>query len=152
MAILAISFDNAHLAQQALQAAFGLQDEETLQVHDAVLLSAEDHVPAEVVATMDPTVVAAAVPASLVGALVGTLVAGPLGLLVGGAAVGGGVALLARLADTGIPRAIVRKLRSSVNPGETMIALLVSELRVGAMTAFAMRCGTVGHSTILPYA
>lgn len=147
--ILALAFDTQLLAQQALHAALGLQDEEVLDVHDAVGLYG-DPAGAEVVATMDPTPVAAAVPATLVGALVGTLVAGPLGLLVGGALAGGSGALLAKLADTGIPSHVVEQLRKTVSPGQHVLVLLVSEKQRGALAAFAMRCGTVGRSTILP--
>jgi uncharacterized membrane protein len=151
MAILALSFDSQVVAQQALIAALGLQDDETLVVHDAVLLSGEREGSAEVVASMDPTAVAAAVPCTLVGAIVGALVAGPIGLLVGGALAGGSGALLAKIADTGIPNQVVDELREQVHRGETVLALLVSERQDGAVTAFAMRCGTIGRSTILPY-
>lgn len=147
--ILALAFDSQLLAQQALHAALGLQDDEILDVHDAVgLYGARSG--AEIVATTDPTPVAAAVPATLVGALVGTLVAGPLGLLVGGVLAGGSGALAAKLADTGIPSHVLEKLRRTVAPGQHVLVLLVSERRAGALAEFAMRCSTVGRSTILP--
>lgn len=147
--ILALEFDSQVLAQQALHAALGLQDEEALRVHDAVMLTGGDH-GGGVSAHMDPSPVAAAVPASLVGAVVGTLVAGPAGLLVGGALGGGGGALAAKLADTGVPRHVIAELRAATPPGRYVLALLVSERRAGTVAAFAMRCGTVGRSTILP--
>jgi uncharacterized membrane protein len=80
------------------------------------------------------------------------MVAGPVGLIVGGALAGGSGALLAKLADTGIPNQVVSELRAQVTPGHTVLALLVSERQEGAMASFAMRCGSVGKSTILPYA
>lgn len=147
--ILALEFDSQVLAQQALHAALAMQDEEILRVHDAVVLTGGDH-GAEIVAHMDPSPVAAAVPGSLVGAVIGILLAGPVGLLVGGALGGGGGALAAKLADTGVPRHVVARLRDAARPGRYVLALLVSELRPGTLAGFAMRCGSVGRSTILP--
>lgn len=148
--ILALAFDTQQLAHQALQAAMALRDDEVLDLHDAVMLTSHRAGPAEVVAKMDPTPVAAAVPASLLGALVGTLVAGPIGLLVGGALGGTGGALAAKLVGTGIPAHAIDALREMVVPGQYVLALLVSERRAGTLASFAMRCGTLGRSTILP--
>jgi uncharacterized membrane protein len=72
--------------------------------------------------------VAIAVPSSLVGALIGTLIAGPLGLLIGGVLAGGGGAVAARLIDTGIPNRVVRELSERTQPGQTSLALLVSDV------------------------
>lgn len=147
--ILALSFESHQLAHHALHAALALQDDEALTVHDAIMISG-DATGAHVVAKMDPMPIAAAVPGSLVGALVGTLLAGPLGLLLGGAIGGGGGALVAKLADTGIPRYAIDALRDTITPGHHVVALLVTDRRRGALAAFAMRCGTLGTSTILP--
>jgi uncharacterized membrane protein len=148
--ILALAFESQQLAHQALQAAMGLRDEEVLDLHDAVMLTSDRAGSATVAATMDPTPVAAAVPASLFGALIGTLIAGPIGLLVGGALGGGGGAVVAKLVGTGMPAYAIDALRDTVNPGEHVLALLVSERRAGTLASFAMRCGTLGRSTILP--
>jgi uncharacterized membrane protein len=148
--ILALAFDSQQLAHQALQAAMGLRDDEALDLHDAVMLTSDRAGTATVAATMDPTPVAAAVPASLFGALVGTLIAGPIGLLIGGALGGGGGALAARLVDTGMPSYAIDALRETVIPGQYVLALLVTERRAGTLASFAMRCGTLGRSTILP--
>jgi uncharacterized membrane protein len=148
--ILALAFDTQQLAHQALQAAMGLRDDEALDLHDAVMLTSNGEGSATVAATMDPTPVAAAVPASLLGALVGTLIAGPIGLLVGGAIGGSGGVLAAKLVGTGIPTYAVDALRETVTPGQYVLALLVSERRPGTLASFAMRCGTLGRSTILP--
>ena len=149
--VLALTFDSRALAHHALDAALALQAEDAFEVHDAVVISG-DRARAHVVATMDPTAVAAAVPASLVGALVGTLVAGPIGLLVGGVLGGGTAAIVAKLFDTGIPHRTLETLRATVGAGQYVLALLVTEHRPGALATFAMRCGTIGKSTILPYA
>lgn len=148
--VLALAFPSHQLASQALAAAQKLHDDGELELHDAVMLGRVAGHPAHVLSSMDPVPVAAAVPASLAGALVGALVAGPLGMLVGGALAGGGGALAAKLLDTGIPAHIVDNLRGSVGDDEFLVALLVNDSRAGAMVRFAMRCGTVGRSTILP--
>jgi uncharacterized membrane protein len=83
--------------------------------------------------TTDPTPVAAAVPSSLVGALVGALVAGPLGFLIGGVVAGGTGALVAKLLETGIPRGVVGELRALAEPGQCVLALLVSDVAAAAI-------------------
>ena len=125
--IVALAFDSPLSAQQAMLAALRLQEQGELVLHDAVFVSRDEGSPAEVIETMDPTPVAAAVPSSLFGALVGTLVAGPLGFLIGGVLAGGTGALVAKLIDTGIPDAVIEQLRELTSPGQTVLALLVSE-------------------------
>jgi len=124
--IVALAFDSPLLAQQALLAALSLQENGELALHDAVFVSRTEEAPAEVIETMDPTAVAAAVPSSLFGALVGTLVAGPLGFLIGGVLAGGTGALVAKLIETGIPDQVIQQLRELTKPGQTVLALLVS--------------------------
>ncbi|MGN6107844.1 MAG: DUF1269 domain-containing protein [Kofleriaceae bacterium] len=109
-------------------AALHLQEQRKLALHDAVFVSRRTDGTAEVVETSDPTPVAAAVPSSLFGALVGTLVAGPVGFLIGGVLAGGGGALAARLIDTGIPDRVVGELQDLTQPGQTVLALLVSDI------------------------
>jgi uncharacterized membrane protein len=125
--IVALAFESPLRAQEAMLAAIRLQEQGLLRLHDAVMVTREESGHAEVT-TLDPTAVAAAVPSSLFGALIGTLVAGPIGLLVGGAIGGGGGALVARLIDTGIPHRVVGELQELTKPGQSVLALLVSDL------------------------
>jgi uncharacterized membrane protein len=55
-------------------------------------------------------------------------VAGPLGFLIGGVLAGGGGALAAKLIDTGIPDRVVGELQELTIPGQTVLALLVSDI------------------------
>lgn len=126
--IVAIAFDSPLRAQEALIAALRLQEQQLLAVHDAVFVKRSPEGRVEIVDTTSPAAVAAAVPSSLFGALVGTLVAGPIGLLVGGVLAGGGGALAAKLVDTGIPHRVVDELRDLTAPGQTVLALLISDI------------------------
>lgn len=126
--IVALAFDTHAEAQQALAAALRLQDKDLLDVHDAVFVSRTEDGTVDVAVTSDPTPVAAAVPSSLFGALVGTLVAGPIGFLIGGVLSGGCGALVAKLVDSGIPARIVTALQGLTRPGQTVLALLVSNI------------------------
>jgi uncharacterized membrane protein len=126
--IVALAFDSSLRAQEAMLAALGLQENKLLTVHDAVLVRRAADGSVEVSESTDPTPVAAAVPSGLVGALVGTLIAGPLGFLIGGVLAAGGGALAAKLIDTGIPDRIVHELRDLTRPGQTVLALLVSDI------------------------
>jgi len=131
--IVALAFDSPLLAQQAMLAALRLQEQGKLVLHDAVFVSRSENTPAEVIETMDPTPVAAAVPSSLFGALIGTLVAGPLGFLIGGVLAGGTGALVAKLIDTGISDDVIQQLRELTSPGQTVLALLVSNWSAAAV-------------------
>jgi uncharacterized membrane protein len=126
--IVALAFDSALRAQEALLAAMRLQEQDLITVHDAVFVSRSEDGTTHVGETTDPAPVAAAVPSSLFGALVGTLVAGPLGFLIGGVLAGGGGALAAKLIDTGIPDGVVGELQELTRPGQTVLALLVSDI------------------------
>lgn len=126
MAIVALAFDTPPLAHQALHEARRLHEEHRLELHDVVVVSAEDG-PAKVVESMDPTPFAAAVPSTLFGAIVGAVLAGPLGFLIGGVVAGATGALVTKLVDTGIPHRLVATLRKRAKPGQAVVALLVDD-------------------------
>jgi len=125
--IVALAFDSTARAQEALREAMRLQDQHLLAIHDAVFVTRDEAGHAEVSST-DPTAVAAAVPSSLFGALIGTLVAGPFGFLLGGVMGGASAALVAKLVDTGIPHRVVGELQELTRPGQTVLALWISDI------------------------
>ncbi len=124
--ILALAFESEPAAHEALHEAWLLHEQDQLEVHDAVVVSAE-HGSAKVIESFDPTPLAAAVPSSLLGALIGVLVAGPLGFLIGGAIAGVTGVLVTRFVDTGIPHRLVHQLKKLARPGQAVVALLVSD-------------------------
>lgn len=126
--IVAIAFDSPLRAQEAMFAALRLQEQQLLALHDAVFVTRAPDGRVDVTLSSGPAAVTAAVPSSLFGALVGTLVAGPIGLLIGGALAGGGGALAAKLIDTGIPSRVVGELGELTAPGQTVLALLISDI------------------------
>lgn len=126
--IVALAFDSPLRAQEALLAALRLEQRGLLTLHDAVFINRSTSGRAEIVETSDPDPVAMAVPTSLLGALIGTLLAGPIGLLVGGVLAGSGGAIAAKLIDTGIPDRVVAELGELTQPGQTALALLVSDV------------------------
>lgn len=144
MTLLELELPSHEMARQALRAALQLQEDGAIVVHDAALIEGDD-----VIASLDPTPFAAAVPSALLGALIGTLVAGPIGLLVGGIVGAGSGALTMRSVDHGLPPHVVEELRKTRSPDGHALALLVTEHEEGSAASFAMRCSTLGRSTIL---
>lgn len=124
--ILALEFDSAPLAHDAVHAAWALHQRHEVSVHDLVLVSTEEGRP-RVVESMDPTPLASAVPASLFGALIGSIVAGSLGFLIGGVIAGTTGVLVTKLVDTGIPHRLIAQLRRKTKPGQAVLALLVDD-------------------------
>jgi uncharacterized membrane protein len=67
--------------------------------------------------------------------LFGTILAGPVGTVVGGALSAGASALVAKLVDIGIADATIAKLRETITPGTTALALLISHVHETALLA-----------------
>ncbi len=128
--LLVISFEDGLRAQEFLLAVAGLQKREEIQLHDAVLISRAEDGSSHVRETTDVSPGQAGVGAGVWGLLLGTIFGGPIGGLVVGAASAGGGALFAKLVDTGVKDETVQQLRSSVPPGRTAVALLVSHVSV----------------------
>jgi uncharacterized membrane protein len=128
--LLVISFDDGLRAQEFLLAAARLQKNQTIQIHDAVLISRLEDGTSHVRETTDVSPGQAGAGAGVWGLLLGTLFGGPIGGLVVGAASAGGGALYAKLVDTGVKDETIKELREAVPPGRTAVALLVSHISV----------------------
>ncbi|MDQ6851529.1 MAG: DUF1269 domain-containing protein [Actinomycetota bacterium] len=128
--LLVVSFEDALRAQEFLIAVARLQHREEIQLHDAVIISRTEDGGSHVRETTDVTPGQAGVGAGVWGLLLGTLFGGPIGGLVVGAASAGGGALLAKLVDTGVKDETIEELRTTVPPGRTAVALLVSHVSV----------------------
>lgn len=126
--IVALAFESHELAAAALKSALRLEEQDLIDVHDAVFIDRHEDGTVEVNESASVAAAAAAVPSSLFGALVGTLIAGPVGLLIGGVLAGGGGALAARLVETGISDKVVGELQELTKPGHTVLALMVSDI------------------------
>jgi len=125
--IIALAFDTPGLAHEALQSATRLADDELMTIHDAVLVDRSVDGRTHVERAGAPSI-AAIVPSLLAGAVVGALVAGPVGFLIGGVLVGVGAALVIKLVASSIPHHVVGELRERTRPGQTVLALLVSDI------------------------
>lgn len=126
--IVALAFESHELAAEALKSALRLEEQDLIDVHDAVFIERHEDGTVEVNESASVAAAAVAVPSSLFGALVGTLIAGPVGLLIGGVLAGGGGALAARLVETGISDKVVGELQELTKPGHTVLALMVSDI------------------------
>ena len=131
--IVALSYDSFGAAEDALATAMRFQDDELIDIEDAVFVTRGEDGRVTITERADPTPIAAAVPSSLFGAFIGTLVAGPLGFLIGGVIAGGGGALIARLVETGIPQRVVGELQELTRPGQTVLAMLVKDVAAMAI-------------------
>lgn len=131
--LVVIDFEDQMRAQEFLLAIVRLMKQGDLALHDAVFVRRELDGSSSVRETTDLTPGRGALGGAVWGVLLGTLLGGPIGALVGGAAAGGGGALLAKLIDTGIKDDQVKGLRDTVRPGTTALALLVSHVSLGAL-------------------
>jgi uncharacterized membrane protein len=128
--LLVISFEDGLRAQEFMLAVAGLQQRDDIEVHDAVIISRDAEGKSHVRETTDLTPGQAGLGAGVWGLLLGTLFGGPIGGLVVGAASAGGGALFAKLVDTGVKDETIEQLRTTVPPGRTAVALLVSHVSV----------------------
>jgi len=126
--LLVIAFDDSLRAREFLLAATRLQKEEKIVLHDAVFVHRDADGRSVVQETADISTKQGALGGGMWGLLLGTLLGGPIGGIIGGAASAGSGALMAKLVDTGIKDEEVKKLRETVRPGATALALLISHL------------------------
>lgn len=128
--LLVIGFEDGLRANEFLLAATRLKNSGQVQIHDAVFIKRDDEGKSHVVETTDISTKRGALGGGMWGLLIGTLLGGPIGGIIGGAASAGSGALMAKLVDTGIQDEQIKKLRETVTPGSTALALLVSHVSV----------------------
>ena len=121
--IVVLGFDSRIGAQEGFDMAVRLQHEGKLVVRDAVFVTRDEKGHVRVEETTDPSIGASSLGGAVWGLLFGAILLVP----VAGMAIGAGVAALtARLIDSGLSDSFVKKLRESIQPGRTYLALLVS--------------------------
>jgi uncharacterized membrane protein len=115
--VIAVVVDTVEHAHGLVHAALQLQETGALVIYDAVIVdsTAVEHDDDAI----DPRPTSLAVPASAVGAIVGMLVAGPLGFMLGGAAVGAAVVLASRLKHGRFSRDDIAELSRLASEGGT---------------------------------
>lgn len=133
--LLVLAYDSGLQAREALAIARQLERAAKLRIHDAVFVTKDADGKTAVRETLDSSTADAALGSSVFGMLVGVLFGGPLGGLLGGAITAGTGALMARLIDVGIADEVVRELRHIIAPGDTALALQVSEVEPHAVLA-----------------
>ena len=149
--LIVLGFDSPLKAQEALLAATRLQTEGDILLHDAVFVTKDEDGSTRVTETVDETPGDAALNGSFWGMLFGTLLAGPVGTVVGGAVSAGASALMAKLIDIGVSDATVKKLRETIQPGTTALALLMSHIHAEKLVAELHRfAGATLVATDLP--
>jgi uncharacterized membrane protein len=133
--LIVLGFDSPLKAQEALLAATRLVTEGQILLHDAVFVAKDEDGTTRVTETIDESPGDAALSGGFWGMLFGTLLAGPVGTVVGGALSAGASALVAKLVDIGISDQAIAKLRETITPGTTALALLISHVHEKALLA-----------------
>lgn len=131
--LFVLTFDSPLSAQEALLAVARLGRAGCLELHDAVFVSrSKDGSFSNVQETRDPSVAQSALGAGFLGLLFGAMWGGPAAALVGagvGAAATAAAAKLAgRLLAEGVDEDTVERLRLTIRPGSTALAILVSRI------------------------
>lgn len=137
--LVGVSFDDTFRAQEFLTAASGLAAKKSLQVHDAVLVAKNADGHTRVVETIDPSPGKAALSGAMWTGLLGLLLAGPVGWIAGGVIGAGAGAVAAKAIDLGVPDAWVQWFRDAVQPGRTVVVLLLTDVNVDALVTEAKR-------------
>lgn len=123
--LFVFELDDQLAAQELLTSITRMSTEGTLLLQDAVFVTKNDKGKVRVVQTMDPSTGQAAWSGAFWGLLFGIILFVPIiGMAIGA----GAAAITAKLIDTGIDDKFVKDLRSSINPGKTYLAVLVSHV------------------------
>jgi len=131
--LVGISFPDTFRAQEFLTAATRLAANERLVLRDAVFVVRDEDGNTTVRETIDPTAGRSALTGAMWAGLFGLLLGGPVGWLAGAAIGASTGAIAAKVVDLGIPDEWVTWFREAVQPGRTVLALLVTDLHREAL-------------------
>jgi uncharacterized membrane protein len=131
--LVGISFPDTFRAQEFLTAATRMAVERQLTMKDAVLITKDEHGGTHVRETLDPQPGQAALSGALWAGLFGLIIGGPVGWLAGTAIGAGTGAVSAKAIDLGVPDEWVDWFRQAVQPGCTILTLLVEDLDRAAL-------------------
>ncbi|HEX9258177.1 MAG TPA: DUF1269 domain-containing protein, partial [Acidimicrobiales bacterium] len=126
--LVGISFNDTFRAQEFLTAATRLGAHGRLALVDAVFVASDADGKTTVRETIDPTTKTSALTGAMWAGLFGLLLGGPVGWLAGAAIGAGTGAMTAKVVDLGVPDEWVAWFREAVQPGATVLALLVTDL------------------------
>lgn len=125
--VMAIDFDDALLAQEAVLAATRLARKGSVSLADAVLVSKMRNGRSRVRQTREVAPAQAAMSGSWWAGLIGLLLFGMQGWIVG-ALIGGAVGWVwARFRDTGIPNPWLAEVAARLSPGHTATVLMLPD-------------------------
>jgi uncharacterized membrane protein len=136
---LAVVFETAAAAENALPAVHALGDGEEVSVRDAVVVIRTEGGRIELQQQREIAAGEAIVGVGSAGLVAGLL----LGLPVGGALLGLAGGALFGLRDTGIPDDRLRKLGADLQPGQAVLCVLVAEGGIARAREVLGRYGTV---------
>jgi uncharacterized membrane protein len=133
--LVGISFDDDYRAQEFFTAAQGLSAHHGFTLKDAVIVTKTSEGRTHVTETMDLSPGRTALSGALWAGLFGLILGGPVGWAAGLAVGAGTGAVTAKLVDLGIPDDWVGWFKQAVEPGRTIVALLVEDLDPDALVA-----------------
>jgi len=137
--LVGISFDDTFRAQEFLTAAHGLAAKHAFTLKDAVTVVKAADGRTAVHETIDPQPARTALSGAMWAGLFGLILGGPVGWAAGIAVGAGAGVVSAKLIDLGIPDEWVAWFKQAVQPGTTIVALLVEDLDADALVAEVAR-------------
>ena len=137
--LVGVSFDDAFRAREFMTAVSRLSSRHELAVDDAVLIVKDDNGDTKVTETIDPQARDTAISGAIWTSLLGLILGGPVGWVAGAAIGAGSGVVAAKVIDLGISDDWVDWFRAAVQPGNAIVALLLSDLVPDALVAEAER-------------
>lgn len=131
--LVGIAFPDTFRAQEFLTAASRLASRHDIELRDAVIVTSRDDGKVVVRETRDLQPSTTAISTGVWAGLFGLLLGGPVGWVAGTAAGAGAGAIAAKVIDHGIPDEWVKWFRQAVEPGSTIVALLLGHTNQAVM-------------------